>query len=104
MQHYIIDVLVKRKKRAKKATVLEKKADHFIDITDDICPMTFVKTKLLLEKADPGDIVEVRLKGREPLENVPRSARDHGHVVISLTPEDDNQPADGLHRLKIQVV
>lgn len=80
-----------------------KDPDHFIDITGDICPMTFVKTKLLLEKANPGDIVEVRLKGAEPLENVPKSARDHGHEILVLGPEDDDQPEDGIHRLLIRV-
>ena len=79
-------------------------ADHFIDITEDLCPMTFVKTKLLLEKAENGDIVDVRLKGKEPLENVPRSALDHGHDVLSLSPEDESQNPDGIHRLRLRVV
>lgn len=63
--------------------------DHHIDITKLICPMTFVRTKLMIEKIDTGDVLEVRLKGAEPLENVPRSARQHGHDVLSITPEDE---------------
>ncbi len=62
--------------------------DHQIDITHLICPMTFVRTKLMIEKIYVGDVLEVRLKGVEPLENVPRSARQHGHDVLSITPED----------------
>lgn len=77
-------------------------ADHKIDITGLICPMTFVRTKLLLEKIAPGAILEVRLKGEEPLQNVPRSTRQHGHTVLSLAPEDPGQPADGIHRLLIR--
>ncbi len=77
-------------------------ADHTIDITGMICPMTFVRTKLLLEKIAPGDVLEVRLKGEEPLLNVPRSARQHGHTVLSLLPESPGQPADGIHRLLIR--
>jgi TusA-related sulfurtransferase len=53
--------------------------------------MTFVKTKLVLEKMPVGALVTVRLKGAEPLDNVPRSVRAHGHVVVSLAPEN---PAD----------
>jgi hypothetical protein len=34
----------------------------------------------------PGDTAEVRLKGAEPLGNVPRSVREHGHEIISLAP------------------
>jgi len=78
---------------------------HFLDITGDICPMTFVKTKLFIERLRPGEELEVRLKGAEPLANVPRSVRDHGHEVLSLTPED--AAADGTaaaHRLIIRKV
>ncbi|MDX2143790.1 MAG: sulfurtransferase TusA family protein [Rhodospirillaceae bacterium] len=59
-----------------------------LDITGDVCPMTFVKTKLLLEKMPVGALVTVRLKGAEPLDNVPRSVRAHGHEVVSLAPEN----------------
>lgn len=80
-----------------------RRADHFIDITAETCPLTFVKTKLLLERAAPGEIVEVRLKGREPLDNVPRSVRDHGHTVLSLAPEGDaTANVDGPHRLRVR--
>jgi TusA-related sulfurtransferase len=50
--------------------------------------MTFVKTKLLLERMAPGDTAEVRLKGAEPRDNVPRSVRDHGHDVLALDAEE----------------
>ena len=71
----------------------------FLDITAEICPMTFVKTKLLIESMQPGQVAEVRLKGKEPLENVPRSVRDYGHEIISLEPEAPDRPAGGIHRL-----
>ena len=71
----------------------------FLDITAEICPMTFVKTKLLIESMQPGQVAEVRLKGKEPLENVPRSVRDYGHEIVSLEPEDPDRPAGGIHRL-----
>lgn len=76
--------------------------DVFIDITGEVCPLTFVKTKLMIEKMRPGDIAEVRLKGREPLENVPRSVVDHGHAVLALEPETPDTPADGIHRLRLR--
>ncbi len=61
--------------------------------------MTFVRTKLLIESMQPGQVAEVRLKGKEPLTNVPRSVRDYGHDILSLKLEDPDQPADGVHRL-----
>ena len=59
----------------------------FLDITSDICPLTFVKTKLLIERMEPGQIAEVRLNDGEPLVNVPRSVSELGHDVLSLAPE-----------------
>jgi TusA-related sulfurtransferase len=60
---------------------------YFIDITTDVCPLTFVKTKLLLEKMPAGATATVRLKGAQPLDNVPRSVKAHGHEVVSLSVE-----------------
>ena len=51
--------------------------------------MTFVKTRLLIDRMAPGQTADIRLKGGEPLENVPRSVREHGHEVLSLEPDDD---------------
>ena len=75
--------------------------DYFIDITSDFCPITFVKTKLMIEKIGHGDRLEVRLKGREPLTNVPRSVAELGHLLLSVTKEPGEQP-DGIHRLLIE--
>lgn len=83
-------------------TTEKDNADHQIDITGLICPMTFVRTKLFLERISSGETLEVRLKGTEPLDNVPRSARQHGHKILSLLPESPDQPADGIHRLVIE--
>ncbi len=78
-------------------------ADYFLDITALVCPMTFVRTKLLIESMNPGQTVEVRLQGREPLENVPRSTIELGHEVVSLNKETaDDADVHGTHRLVIQ--
>jgi TusA-related sulfurtransferase len=73
-------------------------ANYYLDITGDLCPMTFVKTKLVLEKMQSGDTLVVRLKGFEPLRNVPRSVNELGHSILSLEPEP-GEPAEGIHRL-----
>ena len=73
-------------------------ANHFLDITAEVCPLTFVRTKLIIEKMSPGQTLEVRLKGIEPLRNVPRSVAELGHSVLSLTPEQGENEA-GVHRL-----
>jgi TusA-related sulfurtransferase len=50
-----------------------------LDISDVTCPMTWVKTKLELERMGAGEELEVRCREGEALENVPRQARDAGH-------------------------
>jgi TusA-related sulfurtransferase len=81
---------------------LHKGAEFFLDITPEVCPLTFVKTKLLIERMAPGQMAEVRLRGEEPLENVPRSVREHGHTVLSLEPEDGGAGPETVFRLLIR--
>jgi TusA-related sulfurtransferase len=79
--------------------------DYFLDITAEVCPMTFVKTRLKIEKMSPGEVLEIRLKGAEPLQNVPESITELGHSILSLHPEDgsgERQTADVVHRLIIK--
>lgn len=51
--------------------------------------MTFVRTKLALERMPAGALLSIRLRGEEPERNVPRAVKDHGHEVVRLTPLDD---------------
>ncbi len=70
-----------------------------IDITDVTCPITFVKAKIALEELDDGDILSIKLNDGEPVQNVPRSIKEEGHKVLSLS---DN--GDGTFELIVQKV
>ena len=63
--------------------------DERIDITDVNCPITFVKTKVALDELDVGQILQVHLNGGEPIQNVPRSVKDEGHIVLNIIENDD---------------
>ena len=76
-----------------------KPADYFIDITQEVCPMTFVKTRLQIERMNSGEMLEIRLLGDEPLKNVPDSLTELGHRVIRI--ERERQDAD-LYTLIIE--
>jgi len=76
-------------------------ADLFLDITTEVCPLTFVKTKLMVERMAVGQALEVRLNAGEPLENVPRSLAELGHSILSLDPED-REDLTGVHRLRVR--
>jgi TusA-related sulfurtransferase len=56
-------------------------AARSLDITALTCPMTWVRTKLELERMAPGDALTVACRPGEALENVPRSAAEAGHAV-----------------------
>ncbi len=71
--------------------------DATVDITDDVCPMTFVRTRLALDRLKPGQTLLVSLRGEEPLRNVPRTAAAQGHTVLSL----ETGP-DGISRLLLR--
>jgi len=76
---------------------------HYLDITAEICPLTFVRTKLAIEKMKPGEVLELRLQGAEPLRNVPRSVTELGHAVISMIPEP-GQGVTGIHHLILRKI
>ncbi len=67
-----------------------------LDVTGDTCPMTFVRTRLALDRLPPGATLLVRLRGEEPLRNVSASAAALGHRVEAETAE-----ADGVAVLRI---
>ncbi|MGI9554057.1 MAG: sulfurtransferase TusA family protein [Thermodesulfobacteriota bacterium] len=64
------------------------KHNQSIDITKEICPMTFVKTKLKLETMGTGQVLEVTLREGEPLSNLPKSVEQEGHKVLDIYKED----------------
>jgi TusA-related sulfurtransferase len=79
----------------------EQPAEHYLDVTGEVCPMTFVRTKLLIEKMSSGQTAVVCLNSGEPLENVPRAVREHGHSVLALAPVDPARP-QGPHLLRFR--
>lgn len=46
--------------------------------------MTFVRTRLALDRMQPGQVLLVKLRGDEPVRNVPRTAKEQGHAVIAM--------------------
>ena len=60
-----------------------------IDITDVVCPVTFVKAKVALEELEDGDVLSIRLNDGEPVQNVPRSIKEEGHRILKLRNNED---------------
>ena len=64
-------------------------ACQHLDISREVCPMTYVRTRLALDRLAPGQMLMVHLSGEEPRRNVPRTAAEQGHVVISQKDNSD---------------
>lgn len=77
----------------------EIKVDETVDITDKICPLTFVKAKVTLDELDDGEVLAIRMNDGEPVQNVPRSIKEEGHQILKL---EDNE--DGTYTLYVKKV
>ena len=60
------------------------KIDDTVDITDVVCPVTFVKAKVALEELEDGEVLAVKMNDGEPVQNVPRSIKEEGHQILKL--------------------
>jgi TusA-related sulfurtransferase len=67
----------------------EQKISAVSDITDVVCPITFVKAKVAIEELQPGDLLELRINAGEAMQNVPRSLKEEGHKVTSVSDNGD---------------
>ena len=67
----------------------EIKVDGTVDITDVVCPVTFVKAKVALEELDGGQVLAIHMNDGEPAQNVPRSMKDEGHQILKLKDNGD---------------
>jgi len=60
----------------------ELTGEHILDITAETCPMTFVRTRLMLDRLPAGATLLVLTRGEEPQRNLPRTAAEQGHAVL----------------------
>lgn len=59
-----------------------------LDVRAEMCPMTYVRTRLALDRLPAGATLLVLAKGAEPLANIPANARAQGHTVLAETQSD----------------
>jgi TusA-related sulfurtransferase len=57
-----------------------------LDLRGVACPLTFVRTRIALNRLAPGESLEVLLDEGEPADSVPRSCADDGETVMELGP------------------
>lgn len=74
--------------------------DYYLDITQDLCPLTFVKIKLLIECMRPGQICEVRLQGVKVMADISRSIIESGHKVMPIAAKP-GESENEIHRVYV---
>jgi TusA-related sulfurtransferase len=55
-----------------------------VDLRPFACPLTYVKTRIALERLGEGERLEVWLAAGEAVESVPRSAAEEGHRIVAV--------------------
>ena len=63
--------------------------DFEFDLKGEVCPYTFVKSKLALEMLDSGQILQVVVDNDESATNVPRSLTNEGNTVLGVEKTGD---------------
>ena len=71
----------------------EVEADRDLNLQGEVCPYTFVKSKLALEQMAIGEVLRVLVDNSESASNVPRSLELEGHEVLGV----DQEPQVGWH-------
>ncbi|MDE7303147.1 MAG: sulfurtransferase TusA family protein [Oscillospiraceae bacterium] len=71
-------------------TDINFQTDDTVDITDVVCPITFVKAKAALEELDEGQTLAIKMNDGEPVQNVPRSIKEEGHKILKLLDNGDS--------------
>lgn len=63
--------------------------DVEMNLKGEVCPYTFVKSKLAIEDMEQGQILKVIVDHEPAVENVPRSLSNEGHEVIDVSKIND---------------
>lgn len=60
-----------------------------LDLRGEVCPFTFVKTKLQLEQIASGDVLTVLFDHAPAIDNVPKSVQNEGHTILGIDHAED---------------
>jgi len=67
------------------------KIDKTIDIRGQVCPYTFVRSKLAIEKMNVGEVLEIVLDHKAAVENVPKSMENEGQKVLVVEQTNEKE-------------
>lgn len=76
----------------------EPAPDATADLCGEVCPYTFVRTKLALEALPLGGVLRVVVDHPPAARNIPRSAAEWGQEVLAVRSLDERRWAIDLRR------
>jgi len=82
--------------KKEKSSERDEIPSKILDLKGTPCPINYVKVKLVLEKLNQGDTLEVLLDEGEPMDNVPKSLENDGHQVLKI------EKQDGFYRVVVK--
>jgi TusA-related sulfurtransferase len=62
----------------------EFKVDRTLDIKGQVCPYTFVRSKLAIEKMNLGEVLEIIVDHKPAVDNVPKSMENEGQKILKI--------------------
>ncbi len=62
----------------------EIKVDRTLDIKGQVCPYTFVRSKLAIEKINIGEVLEIVVDHEPASINVPKSMENEGQKILKI--------------------
>ena len=65
------------------------KVDKVLDIKGEVCPYTFVRSKLALEDMESGQVLRVIVDHEPATKNVPKSMENEGNKVLDISKIND---------------
>ena len=66
------------------------KADRELDLRGEVCPFTFVKSKLIIEQMNIGEVLKIILDYYPSVENVPKSMKEEYQEVLAVKQIGEN--------------
>lgn len=73
-----------------KATATALNVDVELDLKGEVCPYTFVKSKLALEDMEIGQVLRVLVDHLPAVENVPRSLANEEQDILEVRQLNDS--------------
>jgi tRNA 2-thiouridine synthesizing protein A len=67
------------------------RVDRTLDIKGQVCPLTFVRSKLAIENMAVGEILEIVVDHQPAAANVPRSMAQEGQKVLKIEQAGENE-------------